>query len=92
MMNPVSTAAVKAGLSGTPKMRVQFEVNISTLIRLDDIKDRIGVSARVDVIRAALTLYLWLSDQREAGHRMRIIKTAPDGTEIEVALPGLGFD
>lgn len=71
--------------------RVQVELGDRAVEKLDTVQKRTETPSRVEVIRNALALYCWVSDQCEAGYEVSFLKKR-GGTEIEVDLVGLGFD
>lgn len=80
-----------SGAKISRKHRIQFDISENELVLLRIVKHQTGVRSRVDVIRNALTLYLWLSDLYFEGYTLRLLKKRDDEEEIQIDLPGIGL-
>jgi len=61
------------------KERVQLDFSTESLIRLDQLKERIGATTRAETIRQALRLFEWFVDETEPGS---IIEVTSESGEL----------
>lgn len=70
--------------------RLQVELNSKTISRIDQAMEFTGARSRIDVIRGALSLFLYMAENAHAGWEIKVTKSMGD-TEILVEFPGLGL-
>jgi len=79
------------------KIRLQFDFGPKAVQELDEFKNALGVSARVDVVKHALGLLQWAMQAKRDGwellaergkeHRIVVLPFAPGGNVIGIDRP-----